>query len=92
MAANENAWGSPIVEVCEGLHDDFARIGFIVTLDFFLGHLAGARDIAMECIRMRRAITDNGFFRLGEGHRVSAMGMDDRANRREGAIEFKVGG
>ena len=60
----------------KGLNDHRTRILFIAFLNLLLRQISGAGDLAVEIIRMSRAVTGNPSACLRPSRSVGRMGMD----------------
>lgn len=76
----------------ERFYDDFTSVDFVVGLDFLGGERTGAGDRAVEIVGVCGAQGRNVAAGLCPGGGVEAMGVDDAADFRKGAIEFEMGG
>ena len=75
----------------ESLDDNYARVFLVILLQLPLGQVAGAGDGAVEVVSVGGAEAGDVLPRLGPGHRVGAVGVDDAPDAGERLVKFDVG-
>ena len=80
MTADQDGGNLGGIGLADGFHDDVPGLPLVAPVDLIRPHFPGHRHRTVEVVTVGGPEAGDGHFRLGEGHGVAGMGVDDRTD------------